>query len=121
MQILRMGALSMDIGPFTFTTEIEPAADLPVELVVTYTGSPIIPARTYGPPEHCYPAEGGEVEIQSVMHNGQPYALTDEQEEALLDVCSDRVEQDAADAEDDRADYEYDRRRDEQMMREWEE
>lgn len=30
------------------------------ELEVTV--HPRIPARVYGPPEHCYPAEGGEVE-----------------------------------------------------------
>ena len=110
----------MTIGPFTFTTEIEPDADLPVELVVTYTGSPIIPAQTYGPPEHCYPAEGGEVEIQSVTHNGSEYPLTDKQEDALITICEERLEQDAADAWADRCDYEYDRRRDEQMEREWE-
>lgn len=38
------------------------------DLLVTYymdiafSCSPFIPAQTYGPPELCYPAEGGEIE-----------------------------------------------------------
>jgi hypothetical protein len=40
------------------------AAELEVE--VTFTQTPIIPARLYGPPEDCYPEEGGEREIVSV-------------------------------------------------------
>ena len=31
---------------------------------VEFTQTPIVPARTNGPPEDCYEAYGGEVEIQ---------------------------------------------------------
>ena len=34
-----------------------------------------VPARTYGPPEDCYPAEGGEVEIQGVTVNGEEFEI----------------------------------------------
>lgn len=37
-----------------------------VECEVEFTRSPVVPARTSGPPEDCYPAEGGETEIVSV-------------------------------------------------------
>jgi hypothetical protein len=33
------------------------------ELQIEY--SPIIPAQTYGPPENCYPEEGGDFDILS--------------------------------------------------------
>lgn len=32
--------------------------------------TPYDPGRTYGPPEKCYPPEGGECEILSVKLNG---------------------------------------------------
>lgn len=33
------------------------------EILVTVEYEPYIPAQIYGPPENCYPAEGGELEI----------------------------------------------------------
>jgi hypothetical protein len=33
-----------------------------IEVKVEWEFSPIIPAKLYGPPENCYPAEGGEME-----------------------------------------------------------
>ncbi len=41
------------------------------ELSVTADVSPIIPAKLYGDPEDCYPAEGGEVEIEECVLVGQ--------------------------------------------------
>ena len=38
-----------------------------VVLDVHFCASKPVPARTYGPPEDCYPAEGGEVELEAVM------------------------------------------------------
>jgi len=37
-----------------------------VEFEVTFSSTPFVPAKTYGPPENCHPAEGGEVEIESI-------------------------------------------------------
>jgi hypothetical protein len=33
---------------------------------VDFTQTPVTPAQTYGDPEYCYPAEGGETEIVAV-------------------------------------------------------
>ena len=37
-----------------------------VELTVNFYASKPVPARLYGPPEDCYPAEGGEIEIDTI-------------------------------------------------------
>ena len=50
--------------------------DTEIDLVVQGTVSKFIPARLYGPPEDCYPAEGGEVEITEVLCNGVPWMGT---------------------------------------------
>lgn len=41
-----------------------------VEFEVEFEASRYKPAKTYGPPENCYPAEGGEVEIETVTVGG---------------------------------------------------
>ena len=41
-----------------------------VDLVVTYTATPYDPGQTWGPPEVCYPPEGGEVEVELVRVRG---------------------------------------------------
>jgi hypothetical protein len=44
-----------------------------IEITVTFKVrahvTPIIPAKTDGPPESCYPAEGGEIEWQFADEN----------------------------------------------------
>lgn len=37
-----------------------------VELTVNFFATKPVPARLYGPPEDCYPAEGGEIEIDTI-------------------------------------------------------
>ncbi len=46
---------------FTKTIDIDD-----VEFEVQFSYIPLKPAKTYGPPENCHPAEGGEVEIESI-------------------------------------------------------
>ena len=40
---------------------------LEIEVEVTYNYTPYLPAYTGGLPEDCYPAEGGEMEVISVI------------------------------------------------------
>lgn len=50
-----------------------------IDFVVDFDGEPFRPAKTYGPPEDCFPASGGEATINAVYHNG----------EDLIDVLND--------------------------------
>ena len=56
-----------------------------VELELTVRGhvSAFVPAKTFGLPENCYPAEGGEVEIDAIFLNGKGWSgeLTDKEKE----------------------------------------
>lgn len=47
------------------------------EYLVTGYVSAYVPAKTYGPPENCYPAEGGEVEDITVTLSGEDVDLND--------------------------------------------
>lgn len=92
-------------------------SDGETKIVIEYTRTPFIPAKTYGPPEDCYPAEGGETEIVgiSMIVDGEevPYLASDAEIEAFY------KELDSLPIEDDDgpdADYWYDLRRDEKMM-----
>lgn len=71
-------------------------------VVVTYRQSPYIPARTSGPPENCYEAEGGEVELHSVMlASGEPAYMTDaEEDQWITDILENPDEDDGPDADD---------------------
>lgn len=40
------------------------------EFEVEFSATDYIPAKTYGDPENCHPAEGGEVEIESILVGG---------------------------------------------------
>ena len=51
-------------GSIEVTVTITDSQDRRARLVAEYT--PEIPARTWGPPEQCYPAEGGDTEVIEV-------------------------------------------------------
>ena len=39
-------------------------------IISVYSYEPYVPAKVYGPPEHCYPAEGGCSEWEVLDRNG---------------------------------------------------
>ena len=98
---------------FPFNTTIE-VGDDEIELAVIYDVTPFVPARLYG--DYPQPAEGGEVEIISVRHNGADYPLTDEQETALLTECEERAQDDIAAEQEVAAEWCAQNRRDALMM-----
>lgn len=58
--------------------------DEDIDLEIEYTVAPYDPGNSYGPPEHCEPPSGGEIETMDVLVDGKPFALTDE-EQAQVD------------------------------------
>ena len=90
------------------------------EVVVEAEVSDFWPAQTYGPPERCYPDEGGEVELLSVKdaQTGEEITLPSDVEEALIDQATERApnhEPDGPDPDawyDSRIDREYEPRED---------
>jgi len=64
------------------------------EVVVDLTAdvSPVIPGRFSGPPESCYPAEGGEVENLVATVGGLPFELTAEEEEEAASLLASKAE-----------------------------
>jgi len=64
---------------------------------VTYTQSPYIPAQTSGPPETCYQAEGGEVEVISVkLANGENAWMSDVEEDQWITDIMENPDEDCA-------------------------
>ena len=67
----------------TLTYHLERGDD-EIELTIEYSVAPYYPAQTYGPPENCHPAEGGEIEDMTVTDaNGEPIELTDQEREKI--------------------------------------
>jgi hypothetical protein len=56
------------------------------EIHLTYTITPYDPGCTYGPPENCYPPEGGEVEIISASEGGMPRELSPHEDQMARDA-----------------------------------
>ena len=50
-----------------FPTKVQ---GIPCQCAIT-SASPYVPARTSGPPELCYPEEGGEIEFELLDRNGR--------------------------------------------------
>jgi hypothetical protein len=44
---------------------------------VHFSGTPYVPGYTAGLPEHCYPDEGGEIEIEEVEYRTKGKAFVD--------------------------------------------
>lgn len=61
------------------------------EIEVEYTATPVIPARTYGLPEDCYPAEGGEVDIVCAWYVPDPTGAATAVECELTDAEAERI------------------------------
>ena len=69
-------------GTISFVIERD-GADL--ELEVEGQVSSIVPGKYTGPPENCYPDEGGDVDILSVKLNGVEYEDLNAVEVGLLE------------------------------------
>lgn len=91
-----------------------------IELVVTYSVSPGCPEQ--GPTYSCggQPAEPPEVEIIAIKHNGQPFNVSGEEEDALLERAIERSGDDMADEYAAGQDWRYQEARDRQLMERWE-
>ena len=60
--------------------------------------SPVIPAKIYGPPEHCHPAEGGEYEPSECPECGQ-----EADEDTVLELAQNEIDSAREDAAERRA------------------
>jgi hypothetical protein len=82
-------------GHFDKWTTIE-RGDEELEINVEFDATPYIPAKTYGLPENCYPAEGGEIEITAVFHNGIALdpPLTEDEEDKIISWLAENMPDD---------------------------
>lgn len=85
-----------------------------VELVVTYSVTPFVEAT------YWQPAEGGECEIISIKQGGLEVHLSNQEEDALLEMAIARSADDWADEAAAEADWRYQEYRDRQLMERWE-
>jgi len=70
-------------------------------VVVKYTQTPFVPARIYGPPEDCHPAEGGEVELIEARVDGKRVNWDEaEEDQWITDIMENPDEDDGPDADD---------------------
>lgn len=82
---------------------------------------PHVPAQLYGPPERCYPAEGGTAEITALTVDGKDALflmagdLADDLNAAAYEACVADMESQREDAQEARAQARADDRLDEAM------
>lgn len=80
--------------------------DEEAELTITGEVEPYIPGKISGPPEHCYPAEGGTASIIDILYvpeNGTtldkwPGQLTSEEEDEVEEMLVNQATEDAEEA-----------------------
>lgn len=90
---------------FTWTITIGDE-EIDVPLYVEFEYEPYVPAQLYGPPEQCYPAEGGGVFIISCLRTDtdEPVTLSEAETAKLEEYLADHYLPD-----DDEPDYDYER------------
>jgi hypothetical protein len=87
--------------------------DQEVELTVRGTVSLFVPARIYGPPEDCFPSEGGQAEITDVVDGqGQGVELTDDEALKAEELLQEAAEAAQDSYDEDRAEMLRDMRED---------
>lgn len=92
----------MPTADFLYLIEPDDERD-PFEVNVEYEYSPYIPAQTYGPAEHCHPAEGGVEGIVSfTLKDGTELDLSlyPGLEQKLLDYAAENLPEDDGPDED---------------------
>lgn len=52
-------------------------------LDVEYEVAPYDPGVSWGPPEDCYPPEGGEITDLDIYHGDERFEVTDKEREAI--------------------------------------
>lgn len=65
------------------TTFLLTRGDEEFELYVEYDIDPYDPGVTSGPPENCYPPEGGGVSDMRITVDGKPFEVTDEDDQRI--------------------------------------
>jgi hypothetical protein len=93
------------------TTELEWEVTLP--LTIDFDYEPFVPAKISGPPEHCYPAEGGTVSINDVFLGTIsimafiPQAELEHIQQHILEMRCDEDAEGPCDAPDPEPDYDH--------------
>jgi hypothetical protein len=65
-----------------------------IDVAVAYQIEPFVPAKTYGPPEDCYPAEGGYISDIHVTVAGVTIDLTADEMEQFETYVIDHADED---------------------------
>lgn len=78
--------------------------DEEIELEIEYEIEPYDPGCISGPPEHCYPPEGGNVTSLQAFHEGEIFQLLETEDREIAEHIE--TNHDHADDDDDR-DYDY--------------
>lgn len=57
--------------------------DEDLDIEIEFEVAPRVRGCFYGPPEHCEPDSGGEIEELTVTYDGQPFTLTDAERDRI--------------------------------------
>lgn len=71
-----------------------------LEVEIAGYAEPLTRGNYCGPPERCYPDEGGFAELEVATLNGQPFELTQEETEKAETLLYETFEDDMRDAAD---------------------